>query len=67
MWQIKRNIMNKPFLLKPSGKDYLWGGNRINDDFGKNIKLSPFAESWRCSIHPDGPSMWQVVNIQEKA
>ena len=21
---------NKPFLLKPAGKDYLWGGNRLN-------------------------------------
>ena len=49
--------MNKPFLLKPSGKDYLWGGNRINEDFGKNINLSPLAESWECSIHPDGPSI----------
>lgn len=48
--------MNKPFLLKPSAKDYLWGGNRINDDFGKNITLSPLAESWECSIHPDGLS-----------
>ena len=48
--------MNKPFLLKPSGKDYLWGGNRINEDFGKDINLSPLAESWECSIHPDGPS-----------
>ena len=49
--------MNKPFHLKPSGKDYLQGGNRINDDFGKNINLSPLAESWECSIHPDGPSI----------
>lgn len=48
--------MNKPFLLKPSGKDYLWGGNRINDDFGKNINLSPLAESWECSIYLDRPS-----------
>lgn len=56
MWQIKRNIMNKSFLLKTSGKDCLWGGNRINDDFGKGINLSPLAESWECSIHPDGPS-----------
>ena len=48
--------MNKPFLLKPSGKDYLWGGNRINDDFGKNINLSPLAESWECSVHEDGLS-----------
>ena len=27
----------KPFLLKPTGKDYIWGGRRLNDDFDKNI------------------------------
>lgn len=48
--------MNKPFLLKPSAKDYLWGGNRLNDAFSKNIDLSPLAETWECSTHPDGPS-----------
>lgn len=24
------------FLIRPSGKDYLWGGRRLNDDFEKN-------------------------------
>lgn len=48
--------MNTPFLLKPSGKDYLWGGNRLNDDFSKNIDMSPLAETWECSTHPDGLS-----------
>lgn len=47
---------NEPFLLKPSAKDYLWGGNRLNDDFNKEIKISPLAETWECSTHPDGPS-----------
>lgn len=47
---------NYPFLLKPSAKDYLWGGNRLNEDFNKNIDLSPLAETWECSTHPDGPS-----------
>jgi len=47
---------NYPFLLSPSGKDYLWGGNRLNEDFNKNIKLSPLAETWECSTHKDGPS-----------
>lgn len=47
---------NYPFLLRPSGKDYLWGGNRLNEDFNKNIDLSPLAETWECSTHPDGPS-----------
>lgn len=48
--------MNNPFLLRPSGKDYLWGGKRLNDEFEKRIKLSPLAETWECSTHPDGPS-----------
>lgn len=48
--------MNKPFLLKPSAKDYLWGGNRLNDDFCKEINISPLAETWECSTHPDGMS-----------
>ncbi|KLU66116.1 putative mannose-6-phosphate isomerase YvyI [Desulfosporosinus acididurans] len=46
----------KPFLLKPAGKSYLWGGNRLNDDFSKGIDLMPLAETWECSTHPDGPS-----------
>lgn len=47
---------NLPFLLKPAGKDYLWGGSRLNDDFSKNIPMEPLAETWECSTHPDGPS-----------
>lgn len=50
------NALREPFLLKPAAKDYLWGGNRLNDDFGKGIDLSPLAETWECSTHPDGPS-----------
>ena len=49
--------MNKPLLLKPAAKDYLWGGSRLNDDFGKAIQLSPLAETWECSTHPDGQSL----------
>lgn len=47
---------NAPFLLRPTGKDYLWGGSRLNDDFAKQIDMSPLAETWECSTHPDGPS-----------
>ncbi len=43
-------------MLKPAGKDYLWGGTRLNDDFSKGIALEPLAETWECSTHPDGPS-----------
>lgn len=51
------DLRNKPFLLEPAGKDYLWGGHRLNDDFSKGIPLTPLAETWECSTHPDGPSM----------
>lgn len=47
---------NLPLLLRPSGKDYLWGGSRLNDELAKGIPLSPLAETWECSTHPDGPS-----------
>ena len=47
---------NRPFLLKSAGKDYLWGGNRLNDDFSKGIDMEPLAETWECSTHPDGLS-----------
>ncbi len=61
MYRINRNSrstnIHTPFLLKPVGKDYLWGGDRLNYDFGKAIPLSPLAETWECSTHPDGSSM----------
>ncbi len=46
-----------PFLLKPVGKDYLWGGQRLNDMFSKGIDMAPLAETWECSTHPDGLSV----------
>ncbi len=51
------NGANQPFMLAPVGKDYLWGGSRLNDDFAKNIDMSPLAETWECSTHPDGASI----------
>lgn len=50
-------MKHKPFLLHPSGKDYLWGGNRLNEEFAKNMNETPLAETWECSTHPDGPSL----------
>lgn len=55
--------MNKPFLLKPAAKDYLWGGSRLNDDFNLNIDIEPFAEAWVCSCHPDGESLISGMEI----
>lgn len=57
MTNINTNLKSKPFLLKPSGKDYIWGGNRLKKDFSKDFDIEPLAETWECSTHPDGPSI----------
>lgn len=49
-----------PLKLKPSFKDYLWGGTRLRDEYQKETDLDPVAESWELSCHPDGPST--IVN-----
>lgn len=49
--------LREPFLLKPCGKSYLWGGQKLNDDFAKQISLNPLAETWECATHPDGTSI----------
>ena len=43
--------------LIPTGKDYLWGGTRLREEYGKQFDLTPLAETWECSTHPDGPSV----------
>lgn len=47
----------QPFLLKPACKDYLWGGDRLEKEYGKNYGIAPLAETWECSVHPDGVSI----------
>ena len=40
--------------LSPAYKDYLWGGERLKTDYGKTTDMTPLAESWELSVHPDG-------------
>ena len=42
--------------LKPSCKDYLWGGHRLAEEYGKEYDGEILAETWELSCHPDGPS-----------
>lgn len=43
--------------LKPAFKDYIWGGTRLRDDFGKDCDFEKVAESWELSCHKDGNSI----------
>lgn len=40
-----------------AGKDYLWGGTRLREEYRKSIYMESLAETRECSIHPDGMSI----------
>ena len=44
------------YRLKPAFKDYIWGGRRLREQFGKDSPYEITAESWELSAHPDGQS-----------
>lgn len=46
-----------PLRLSPAGKGYLWGGERLKKEYNKRTDITPLAESWECSVHPDGMSV----------
>ena len=49
--------MKKLNKLEPIYKDYLWGGNKLKENYNKtDTDLYPIAESWELSTHPDGIS-----------
>lgn len=43
-------------LIAPC-KDYLWGGNRLREEYGKKANSDKIAESWELSCHKDGQSV----------
>lgn len=43
--------------LKPLVKDYIWGGTRLRDEFGKRYDGERLAESWELSCNADGLSV----------
>lgn len=40
--------------LYPPHKDYIWGGKKLNEIYGKGKSGDIIAESWEASCHPDG-------------
>lgn len=43
--------------LKAPCKDYIWGGNRLREEYGKELDSDRIAESWELSCHKDGQSV----------
>lgn len=40
--------------LNPVFKDYIWGGNRLHDDYGFETGFDKTAEGWMLACHKDG-------------
>lgn len=51
------------FKVEPVFKDYLWGGNKLREEFGKKSDLAIVAESWELSTHPAGVC---AINVDGK-
>ena len=49
--------MKYPMKLIAPLKDYLWGGTRLKDEYGKETQLTKVAESWELACHRDGKSI----------
>ena len=45
------------FKFSPAFKQYIWGGNNLKTEFGKDTPEPPVAESWEVSAHKDGLSV----------
>ena len=47
----------KPIKLIPTFKDYIWGGNKLVNEYNKKCDMERVAESWELSTHKDGESI----------
>lgn len=46
--------MKNVYKLVPEYKDYLWGGEKLKTDYGKQTDKTPCAESWELSLNSHG-------------
>lgn len=53
-------MVRYPMKLRAPLKDYLWGGTKLKEEYGKKTKLDKVAESWELACHKDGMSV--IVN-----
>lgn len=48
--------MSYPFKTVPVIKNYIWGGRKLAEVYGRRSSDPVLAESWELSVHRDGPS-----------
>ena len=53
------------FKVQPVFKDYIWGGDKLREEYGKQSDLTVVAESWELSTHPSGVCEIEVNGKKE--
>lgn len=48
---------NEPIFLQPIFQERIWGGSKLNREFGYEIPSNITGEAWVISAHPNGPSI----------
>lgn len=48
--------MATPLFLKPYFQEKMWGGQRLNTEFGYQLPSDHTGECWAISAHPHGPA-----------
>ncbi len=56
-----------PFLLKPLYRDYIWGGNRLINEYNKVSNLENIAESWELTDHKSGSNIIENGEFKGKS
>lgn len=47
----------KAYKITPALKSYIWGGNKLKNEFNIKTDEKTVAEAWSLSVHPDGTSI----------
>ena len=53
------------YRIEPVFKDYIWGGQKLREVYGKQSELKVIAESWELSTHPSGICSILVEDAKE--
>lgn len=57
---------NEPIFLQPVFQERIWGGSKLNREFGYEIPSNITGEAWVISAHPNGPSIIENGVLADK-
>ena len=62
--------MSDPIFLEPVFHGKLWGGRRLETDYGYDLPEGPVGECWAISAHPNGDCLikggkWDGLHLSE--